>query len=219
MSDTRLVSAEQLTQIVEKVVASRGFDRANQQTAGHRATFALRHGIANSDLLETSLAGLDSSISAPKLLVESKDSLIYDALGQPALVQFQEAFKHAVDNGIKEIRMHKTACGAFAVPAIAYYLEQHGANGQSVCIYFNNLEGGMRRFDLTSQGQLRGLLQPRERDLAWNEVRITIGPAPSACKTVAGTSDIDAYRARCDANGIGIRTSLWNRMQELAANH
>jgi len=98
-------------------------------------------------------------------------------------------------------------------------LEQHGANGQSVCIYFNNLEGGMRRFDLTSQGQLRGLLQPRERDLAWNEVRITIGPAPSDCKTVAGTSDIDAYRARCDTNGIGVRTSLWNRMQELAANH
>ena len=42
MSDTTLVSAEQLTQIVEKVVASRGFDRANQQTAGHRATAILQ---------------------------------------------------------------------------------------------------------------------------------------------------------------------------------
>jgi len=219
MSDTTLVSAEQLTKLVEKVVASRGFNAEDQKTAGYRATFAMQHGLANSDLLETSLAGLDSSINAPKLLVENKDSLIYDALGQPALVQFQEAFKHAVDNGINEIRMHKTACGAFAVPAIAHYLEQHGANGQSVCVYFNNLEGGMRRFDLTSQGQLRGLLQPRERDLAWNEVRITIGPAPADCKTVAGTSDIEAYRTRCDANGISVRTTLWNRMQELAANH
>jgi len=218
MSDTTFVNAEQLTKLVEKVVASRGFNAEDQKTAGHRATFAMQHGLANSDLLETSLAGLDSSISAPKLLVESKDSLIYDALGQPALVQFQEAFKHAVNNGINEIRMHKTTCGAFAVPAIALYLEQHGANGQSVCIYFNNLDGGIRRFDLTSEGQLRGMLQPRERDVAWNEVRITIGPAPADCKTVAGISDIEAYRTRCDKNGIGVRTTLWNRMQELAAN-
>jgi hypothetical protein len=218
MSDTTLVSAEQLTNLVQRVVASRGFNAEDQTTAGHRATFAMQHGLANSDLLETSLAGLDVSISAPKLLVESKDSLIYDALGQPALVHFETAFKHALDNGIKEIRMHKTACGAFAVPAIAQYLVTHGANGQSVCIYFNNLEGGIRRFDLTSQGQLRGLLQPRERDLAWNEVRITIGPAPADCKTVAGTSDIEAYRARCETHGIGVRTKLWLRMQELAEN-
>jgi hypothetical protein len=75
----------------------------------------------------------------------------------------------------------------------------------------------MRRFDLTSQGHLRGLLQPRERDLAWNEVRITIGPAPADCKTVAGTADIEAYRARCEANGIGVRAGLWQRMEELAS--
>ena len=219
MSDTTLVSAEQLTSLIQRVVASRGFNVDDQNTAGHRATFAMQHGLANSDLLETSLAGLDASIRAPKLLVESKDSLIYDAFGQPALVHIEAIFKHAVDKGINEIRIHKTACGAFAVPAIARYLEQHGANGQSVCIYFNNLEGGMRRFDLTSQGHLRGLLQPRERDLAWNEVRITIGPAPADCKTVAGTSDIEAYRTRSDTNGIGVRTTLWNRMQELAESH
>mgnify|MGYP001301675751 FL=1 len=86
MSDTILVTAEQLTSLVGRVVASRGFNEADQNTAGRRATFAMRHGLANSDLLETSLAGLDINISAPKLLVENKDSLIYDALGQPALV-------------------------------------------------------------------------------------------------------------------------------------
>ena len=219
MSETTLVSTEQFTNLVQRVVASRGFNAADQSTAGYRATFAMRHGLANSDLLETSLASLDANISAPKLLVESKDSLIYDALGQPALIQFEAAFKHAVDNGIKEIRMHKTACGAFAVPAIAHYLETQGANGQSVCIYFNNLEGGIRRFDLSPQGQLLGLLQPRERDVAWNEVRITIGPAPADCKPVASTSDIAAYRANSDTKGIGVRTSLWKRMQELAENH
>jgi len=218
MSDTTFVTAEELTNIVQKVVASRGFGETDQQTAGYRATFAMQHGLANSDLLETSLAGLDASINQPKLLVENKDSLIYDALGQPALVQFEAAFKHAVDNNIDEIRMHKTACGAFAVPAIAHYLAEHGANGQGVCVYFNNLEGGMRRFDLAPGGQLKGLLQPRERDLAWNEVRITIGPAPSDCKTVAGTADIEAYRARCEENGISVRTNLWQRMQELAAS-
>ncbi len=122
------------------MVASRGFNLQDQNTAGHRATFAMQHGLANSDLLETSLAGLAASISAAKLLVESKDSLIYDALCQPVLVQFEAAFKHAMDKDIKEIRMHKTACGAFAVAAIARYLQQHGANGQSVCVYFNNLE-------------------------------------------------------------------------------
>lgn len=219
MSATTLVSAEELTSLVEKVVASRGFNAQDQKTAGQRATFAMQYGLANSDLLETSLAGLDASISVAKLLVESKDSLIYDALGQPALVQFEAAFKHAIDQGIKEIRIHKTACGAFAVPAIAHYLEQYGANGQSVCIYFNNLEGSLRRFDLTSEGQLRGLLQPRERDLAWNEVRITIGPAPADCKTVAGTSDIAAYGANSHANGIAVRTNLWMRMQELGASN
>jgi len=102
MSDTTLVSAEQLTNLVQRVVASRGFNAEDQNTAGHRATFAMQHGLANNDLLETALAGLDASISAPKLLVESKDSLIYDALGQPALVHFEAAFKHALDNGIKE---------------------------------------------------------------------------------------------------------------------
>lgn len=219
MSDTILVTAEQLTSLVGRVVASRGFNEADQNTAGRRATFAMRHGLANSDLLETSLAGLDINISAPKLLVENKDSLIYDALGQPALVHIEAIFKHAVDQGIKEIRIHKTSCGAFAVPVIADYLEQHGANGQGACIYFNNLEGSLRRFDLTPLGQLRGLLQPRERDVAWNEVRITIGPAPADCKAIAGTADIDAYRANCDTNGITIRTALWNRMQELATNH
>jgi len=218
MSDTTLVSAEQLNALVQRVVASRGFDKANQQTAGKRATFAMQHGLANSDLLETSLAALDSSVSAPKMLVENSESLIYDAHGQPALVQFEAAFDHAVKNGINEIRIHKTACGAFAIPAIASYLAQHGAKGHGVCIYFNNLEGGMRRFDLASKGQLKGLLQPRERDLAWNEVRITIGPAPSDCKAVVSTAEIEAYRARCEANGIGIRTGLWQRMQELAAN-
>ena len=216
MSETTLVSPEQLTHIVEQVVANRSFSTQDQKTAAFRATFAMRHGLANSDLLETALAGLDASIKTPKLLVESKDSLIYDALGQPALVQFEEVFKHAIDNDINEIRIHKTACGAFSVPAISQYLEHYGAKGQSVCVYFNNLEGGMRRFDLAPQGQLLGLLQPRERDLAWNEVRITIGPAPSDCKTVAGTADIEAYRADCDKNGIGVRTSLWNRMLELS---
>lgn len=219
MSDTTLVSAEQLTTLVEKVVASRGFKLDDQKIAGHRASFAMLHGLANSDLLETSLAGLDCNISEPKLLVENPHSLIYDALGQPALVQFEAAFKHAVDQGINEIRMHKTACGAFAVPAIAQYLEKNGAKGQGVCVYYNNLEGGNRRFDLAPQGQLRGLLQPRERDLAWNEVRITIGPAPADCKTVAGIAEIEAYRERCEQNGIGIRSKLWSRMQELAANH
>lgn len=219
MSETTLVSAEELTNLVERVVASRGFNTQDQKTAGQRATFAMQHGLANSDLLETSLAGLDASINQPKLLVENKESLIYDALGQPALVQFETVFKHTVDNNIEEIRIHKTACGAFAVPAIAHYLAEHGANGQGVCVYFNNLEGGMRRFDLAPEGQLKGLLKPRERDLAWNEVRITIGPAPSDCKTVAGTTDIEAYRTRCETNGIGVRTTLWNRMQELAANH
>ncbi len=105
------------------------------------------------------------------------------------------------------------------MPVIADYLEQHSANGQGACIYFNNLEGSLRRFDLTPLGQLRGLLQPRERDVAWNEVRITIGPAPADCRAIAGTADIDAYRASCDTNGITIRTALWNRMQELATNH
>lgn len=219
MSDTTLVSTEQLTALVEKVVASRGFNQEDQTTAGYRATFAMLHGLANSDLLETSLAGLDANINEPKLLVENQQSLIYDALGQPALVQFDAAFKHAVDQGINEIRMHKTTCGAFAVSAVARYLEKHGANGQGVCVYFNNLEGGIRRVDLAAQGQLRGLLQPRERDLAWNEVRITIGAAPADCKTVAGISDIKAYRQRCESNGIGIRSNLWARMQELAANH
>ena len=80
MSEVTLVSAEQFTNLVQKVVASRGFKTSDQNTAGYRATFAMRHGLANSDLLETSLAGLDANISAPKLLVESKDSLIYDAL-------------------------------------------------------------------------------------------------------------------------------------------
>jgi len=169
--------------------------------------------------LETSLAGLDANISAPKLLVESKDSLIYDALGQPALVHIEAAFKHAVDNGIKEIRMHKTACGAFAVPAIAHYLETQGANDQSVCIYFNNLEGSIRRFDLSPQGHLLGLLQPRERDVAWNEVRITIGPPPADCKPVASTADIAAYRASSDSKGISVRANLWTRMQELAKKY
>ena len=215
MSEVTLVSAEQFTNLVQKVVASRGFKTADQNTASYRATFAMRHGLANSDLLETSLAGLDANISAPKLLVESKDSLIYDALGQPALVHIEAAFKHAVDNGIKEIRMHKTACGAFAVPAIAHYLETQGANDQSVCIYFNNLEGSIRRFDLSPQGHLLGLLQPRERDVAWNEVRITIGPAPADCKPVASTADIAAYRASSDRKGISVRANLWNRMQEL----
>lgn len=219
MSDTTLVTAEQLTSLVERVVASRGFNEADQNAAGHRATFAMRHGLANSDLLETSLAGLDITISAPKLLVENKDSLIYDALGQPALVQIEAIFKHAVDKGINEIRIHKTSCGVFAVPVIADYLKQFGANGQGACIYFNNLEGGLRRFDLSPQGQLRGLLQPRERDVAWNEVRITIGPAPADCKAIAGTADIDSFRASADTNGIAVRTVLWKRMQELATNH
>ena len=219
MSEVTLVSAEQFTNLVQKVVASRGFKTADQNTASYRATFAMRHGLANSDLLETSLAGLDANISAPKLLVESKDSLIYDALGQPALVHIEAAFKHAVDNGIKEIRMHKTACGAFAVPAIAHYLETQGANDQSVCIYFNNLEGSIRRFDLSPQGHLLGLLQPRERDVAWNEVRITIGPPPADCKPVASTADIAAYRASSDSKGISVRANLWTRMQELAKKY
>jgi hypothetical protein len=219
MSDNTHGSAEQLTSLVQRVVASRGFNEVDQNTAGLRATFAMQHGLANSDLLETSLAGLDASLRAPKLLVENKESLIYDALGQPALVQIESIFKHAVDKGINEIRIHKTSCGAFAVQAISAYLSTHGANDQGVCIYFNNLEGGIRRFDLTPPGQLRGLLQPRERDLAWNEVRITIGPPPAGCKTVAGPTDIEAYRARSEANGIGVRTTLWNRMQELAKNH
>lgn len=221
MSDTTFLSAQQLSHAVEKVVASRGFEALDQKAAGFRAAFAMQHGLANSDLLETSLAGLDASLSAPKVLVESAQSLIYDARGQPALIQLEEAFVHALKAGIPEIRIHKTACGAFAVPAITHYLAKHageeGANIQNVCVYFNNLEGGMRRFDLASQGQLLGLLQPRERDLAWNEVRITIGPAPSDCKTVAGTADIEDYRSRCEENGIGIRTTLWNRIQELAA--
>jgi hypothetical protein len=219
VSDTTQVSAEQLNALVQRVVASRGFNEADQKTAGARATFGMQHGLANSDLLETSLAALDSSVSAPKVLVENRDSLIFDAHGQPALVQFEAAFDHAVKHNINEIRMHKTACGAFAIPAIASYLAEHGANGSGVCIYYNNLEGGIRRFDLAPEGQLKGLLQPRERDLAWNEVRITIGPAPADCKAVAGTADIEAYRARCETNGISVRTGLWQRMQELAANY
>ena len=218
MSDTTLVTAEELNALVQRVVASRGFNADDQKIAGYRATFGMQHGLANSDLLETSLAALDSTVSEPKLLVENKDSLIFDAKGQPALVQFEDAFDHAVKNNINEIRMHKTACGAFAIPAIAKYLSEKGANGQGVCIYFNNLEGGMRRFDLAPAGQLKGLLQPRERDLAWNEVRITIGPAPSDCKAVVSTADIETYRVRCEEKGIGIRTGLWQRMQELAAN-
>ena len=55
MSDTTFLSAQQLSHAVEKVVASRGFEALDQKAAGFRAAFAMQHGLANSDLLETSL--------------------------------------------------------------------------------------------------------------------------------------------------------------------
>ena len=64
MSDTTFVSAQQLSHLVEKVVASRGFSDSYQKAAGFRAAFAMQYGLANSDLLETSLASLDASLSA-----------------------------------------------------------------------------------------------------------------------------------------------------------
>ncbi len=69
MSEVTLVSAEQFTNLVQKVVASRGFKTSDQNTADYRATFAMRHGLANNDLVDTHLASLDANNRSPNLLV------------------------------------------------------------------------------------------------------------------------------------------------------
>ncbi len=213
MSDMQHIPITELTALTTKVAMARGIDNERARLVGQRLAYCLSLKLADSDLLETTLVALAPGQHEAKMIAENNRSLVFTAKGQPTVTGMDQALSTFITSDAKELRVHETRCGALAIPALAPLLKQ---TNQPASYFFINLEGKERRIDISHEGEVIGVSQPRERTLAWNEVRIHLAPPSADSKAIMQRSDISTFQQACQQLGVPIRRTLWQRMQEIA---
>ncbi|MDP6191024.1 MAG: hypothetical protein QF872_09485 [Gammaproteobacteria bacterium] len=214
MSDTvQRVAIEELVQLTTQVALKRSIPHQRASAAARHLAFCISHQLADSDVLETTLVALAPEQVPARPISNKANCLIYTAKGQPTATNMEDALSTFMHSDAEQLRIHETLCGVVAVAALAEIVT---ATGYSASYYYINLDGKERRIDIADSGQITGVSEPRERTLAWNEVRVEKSSPTANCRPIKQMTDITHYQQQCQQHGVPIRVGLWQRMQVIA---
>jgi len=217
VADSVVLSASEIKFMVKRSVEGLGFSPGDQLGAGMRVATCYQYGLVDDNAIANALDSLLPNVQAPTVIEKGKE-WVFDAKGQPSLVQAELAFGAAMSHGVMTIRLRNTSQGVLVAPMLMTWLSKpmnQPQMRQDLSLYYVHHDGSQRCLVMTANGSLLGLYEPHKAVVADDEVLLKVDEKAIDGGLLESASDLIRQREACLDKGISLSANLVKRLKDL----